>query len=168
MIVVLNGSLGVGKTSTAWALNASFERSVMLDGDNLGAVEPFDLHDPARVSYLYRTLAHVIAFHQQNGYPTFVIDYVFESADSLAELLRLLAPLDPDLHTFWLTCHEDEQWLRVMKRGGDQLEWELHRFRQLNTIQRSAARAGHIGEEIDTTGLSVDEVVERIRRKIGR
>jgi 2-phosphoglycerate kinase len=41
VIVILNGSVGVGKTSVSWTLNESFDRSVMLDGDYLGAVHPF-------------------------------------------------------------------------------------------------------------------------------
>jgi len=38
MIVIINGPCGIGKTSVAWALNARFDRAVMLDGDYIGAV----------------------------------------------------------------------------------------------------------------------------------
>ena len=48
MIVILNGSVGVGKTSVSWALNESLGRLVMLDGDYLGAVHPFAIYDEAR------------------------------------------------------------------------------------------------------------------------
>jgi broad-specificity NMP kinase len=44
MIVIINGPCGIGKTSVAWALNARFERAVMLDGDYLGTVHPFEIY----------------------------------------------------------------------------------------------------------------------------
>src|SRR5512133_2808986 len=44
MIVIINGPLGVGKTSISWALLERFERAVMLDGDYLGAVQPFEIY----------------------------------------------------------------------------------------------------------------------------
>jgi len=58
----------------------------MLDGDYLGAVRPFDLYDPERIEYIYKTLRHVFAFHQEHGYPKFVINYVFKTPASLIRL----------------------------------------------------------------------------------
>lgn len=78
MIVILNGSVGVGKTSVSCALNESLDRSVMLDGDYLGAVRPFEIYDDARVAYLYKTVVHLLEFHQAHGYTNFVINYVLE------------------------------------------------------------------------------------------
>ncbi len=163
MIVILNGSVGVGKTTAAWALNQSFDKSVMLDGDYIGAVHPFDIHDAARVTYLYETLAHLVSFHQQHGYTNFVINYVFESPESLAELVDDLRPLGGDVHTFWLTCSEDEQRRRILKRKTDQWAWELERFTELNIILEVASERGDIGKQLDTTGKSVQEVVQVIR-----
>ena len=44
MIVILNGSVGVGKTATSWKLHEKFDKSVMLDGDFIGAVHPFEIY----------------------------------------------------------------------------------------------------------------------------
>ena len=83
MIIIINGSLGVGKTETSWELTALFERAVMLDGDYIGAVHPFEIHNSQRVEYLYQTIRHLMIWHQQNGYDDFVINYVFERPKSL-------------------------------------------------------------------------------------
>lgn len=40
MIIVLNGPLGIGKSTLAEALTESIEQSVMLDGDRLAATNP--------------------------------------------------------------------------------------------------------------------------------
>ncbi len=164
MIFILNGSVGVGKTSVSWALNESFDKSVMLDGDYLGAVYPFEIYDEARVTYLYQTLAHLITFHQKHGYTNFVINYVLESPENLSELIGYLRPLEGDIYTFWLTCSEDEQRKRILKRKTDQWAWELERFTELNAILEAASERGVVGTRVDTTDKSVAEIVETIRK----
>ncbi len=163
MIIILNGSVGVGKTSVAWALNESLGKSVMLDGDYIGAVHPFEIYDDARVDHLYRTLAHLIKFHIENGYTNFVINYVFESPELLAALVKPLRALDKRIYTFWLTCLEDEQRGRILKRRTDGWKWELERFVELNAILEAASERGDIGVRVDTTGKSVADVVRAIR-----
>lgn len=164
MIVILNGSVGVGKTTVAFALNESFDKSVMIDGDYLGAVHPGELYDTARISYLYKTIAHLVGFHRAHGYPNVVINYVFESPGSLAELVDGLRPHDSDIHTFWLVCAEAEQRERILRRRTGIWEWELERFLELNAIQEAVSRHGDIGARVDTTGKSVAEVVTAIRK----
>lgn len=162
MIIIINGSLGVGKTSVGDQLHYKFEKSVHLDGDAIGDVHPFIIYDDARISYLYRTLALLIDFHQKNGYQCFVINYVFESPESLQELLELLTPLDPEIHTYWLTCSEEEHAKRIRGRGRQEIKWELERFIELQRIQSQATQRGFIGKEVDTSRLSAAEVADEI------
>lgn len=162
MIIIINGSLGVGKSSVSEELHWRFDKSVYLDGDHIGYVHPFEIYDEARIDHLYRTLALLIGFHQENGYQNFVINYVFESPESLQALLDYLKPFDASIHTFWLTCDEVEQKKRILKRQREQLDWELDRFIELRTIQEKAANQGFIGVRVDTTGLSPAEVATQI------
>jgi len=166
MIIIINGSVGVGKSSVAEELHWKFDKSVCLDGDYIGNVNPFEIYDEARIDHLYRTLELLIGFHQQNGYHNFVINYVFESPDSLQDLLDLLHPLDSSMHTYWLTCDEKEQAKRIRHRQRDDLEWELRRFVELQRIQTKAAQQGFIGIEMDTTGLTSAEVSQEIWKDI--
>ena len=166
MIIIINGSLGVGKSSVADQLHHKFDKSVHLDGDYIGDVHPFQIYDDARIRHLYRTLELLVGFHQENGYHNFVINYVFESPESLQELLNLLRPLDSSIHTYWLTCQEDEQAKRIQNRTRDELAWELSRFVELQRIQMKAAQAGFIGKEVDTTSLTSAEVAEGIWKDV--
>jgi chloramphenicol 3-O-phosphotransferase len=166
MIIIVNGSLGVGKSSVADQLHYKFDKSVHLDGDYIGDVYPFEIHDDARIRHLYRTLELLIGFHQKNGYHNFVVNYVFESPESLQALLDLLHPLDSSIHTYWLTCSEEEQAKRIQKRKRAELEWELKRFVELQRIQAEAAQQGFIGKQVDTTGLTSEEVAEKIWKDV--
>jgi chloramphenicol 3-O-phosphotransferase len=166
MIIIINGSLGVGKSSVADELHQKFDKSIHLDGDCIGDVHPFEIYDDARIHHLYRTLELLVGFHQKNGYTNFVINYVFESPDSLQELFDLLHPLDPSIHIYWLTCDEEEQARRIQGRQRDELAWELSRFVELQRIQAKAAEQGFIGKEVDTTRLTSIEVAEEIWKDI--
>ena len=72
MIIIINGSLGVGKSSVADQVHYKFDKSVHLDGDYIGDVHPFEIYDDARIGHLYRTLELLISFHQKNGYQILV------------------------------------------------------------------------------------------------
>ena len=168
MIVILNGSVGVGKTAVSWCLNERFEKSVMLDGDHIGAVHPFEIYDDARVDHLYKTLVHLTSFHRENGYSDFVINYVFENAATLAALVALLRPTDTNIHRFWITCSEIEQERRIRDRHTDQQEWELKRYKELNGILAESAKNGAIGARLDTTALSAEEAADAIWAELAR
>jgi predicted kinase len=167
MIIIINGPLGIGKTETSWELLYLFERAAMLDGDYLGAVQPFDIYDNKRIAYLYENLRLVAGQHYMHGYQNLVINYVFETPESLADLRGLLAELDEEIYTFRLTCSEDEIARRIRQRSNDAegLEWELQRYQQLTEIQNANAQRGDLGVVIDTTHLSAREAARVIWAK---
>jgi GrpB-like predicted nucleotidyltransferase (UPF0157 family)/predicted kinase len=168
MIVIINGPLGVGKTGVAWKLIEKFERAIMLDGDYLGAVHPFEIYDQQRVAYLYDTLCHVARFHMNHGYRNLVVNYVFETPKSLAQLRRALNQIDDVTYAFRLTCSAEEMERRIQSRSSDpdRLAWEFRRFRELQAIQETNARRGDLGFVVDTTSLSIEEVADAIWRNI--
>ncbi len=170
MIIIINGSVGSGKSTVSEELAVLFEKSVMLDGDYIGLIHPFEIYDDARIEYLYKTLLLLVEFHHSNGYTDFVINYVFESPESLGNLTSRLKTIIPEIHCFWLTCSEAEQKKRILKRERQEAEWELKRFSELNAIQEKAAEKGFIGERIQTDGLDCTEVAALImgRIKAGR
>ena len=161
MIIIINGSVGVGKTEASWELLSQLDNAFMLDGDHIGAVNPFEIYDQDRVDYLYQTFAHLISWHQEHSYRTFVINYVFEQPVQLAWLTETLEPLDVDIHCFWLTCDEDEQAKRIEARSVDHA-WDLKRFVELNGIMGAASKTGSIGQNIDTTGKTIGMVANEI------
>lgn len=166
MIVLINGSVGSGKSTVAYSLQQKFTRSVMLDGDCIGAVHPFEIYDDSRIEYLYDTLLHLIKFHKSNGYQDFVINYVFETPHSLQSLVNRLETVDPQVCCYRITCSAEEQKRRITTRNRDQLDWELHRFIELNAVLEKAAKTGFIGKKIVTDCLSPDETADRIMMDI--
>ena len=166
MILIINGPCGIGKTTVAWELVHRFDRAVMLEGDSIGAVHPFEIYDDDRIEHLYQTLRRLIAFHIERGdYHNFVIDYVFERPESLARLKSLLADFDDHIYAFRLLAAPVELEQRIRERGEDPA-WLLRRAKELVAIQTRAARRGDVGIPVDTTGLSVAQAADVIWQRV--
>ncbi len=169
MIIIINGPCGVGKSTVSWTLLEYFDRAVMLDGDYIGAVHPFEIYDEARVVYLYKTLRHLIKFHITEGeHKNFVINYVFETPESLRQLKIMLAELDSRIYVFRLTCKAEvlEQRVRRAYTDPDELAWHLRRYPELAAILDRAAQGGDLGYPIDTTALNATQVADMMWQRI--
>jgi hypothetical protein len=115
MIIVLNGPLGIGKSTLAEALAESIDACVMLDGDHLVAANP----PPAdEIDYLHSTIALLVAHHRRFGYRHFVINHLWRKPEELADLRRRLLDVNPDadFRCFLLTLPLDENLHRIQRR----------------------------------------------------
>lgn len=162
MIVVLNGPLGIGKSTLAEALSESIDRCVMLDGDKIAATNP-----PSSLEYLHATLELLVAHHRRFGYRHFVIDHVWTSADELFDLRRRLADLDDDIRCFLLTLPVDENRRRIERRDGaraiDERDFNLRTFRQELEV---LADRSDLGERFDVSAPPTD-LVTTMRHRLG-
>lgn len=162
MIILLNGPLGIGKTTTAWGLVGRFERAIMMDMDYIAAIQPFDYYRQSDLDYAYQTLAVLLTHHQAHGYRHFVVNWVFEAAEQLERLKAHLAPFELPIHIFRLACTPDVVEQRIRRRNLPDVEWEVQRARELIEILDRAATEGDMGTLINTTSLTPDAVVEVI------
>jgi broad-specificity NMP kinase len=162
MIIVINGPLGIGKTETSWQLMQRFMRAVMLDGDCLTAIHPFDHDNPSHLDYAYEVFGLLISFHRQKGIHDFVLHWVFESPASLQRLQAKLAPAGERLRIYRLVCTLQALEGRIHQRNHPELSWELQRARELHGILEGAAQTGDVGYVVDTTHRSIAETAEAI------
>ena len=161
MIVVLNGPLGIGKSTLAEALTESIESCVMLDGDQLVAANP----PPAdEIEHLHSTIALLVAHNRRFGYRHFVIDHIWRSPAALADLRSRLAAIDPDIRCFLLTLPADENLRRIERRQHaralDEREFELQTFAKEREV---LAKIAGLGEPFDVSA-SPGELVRQMRR----
>lgn len=166
MIIVLNGPLGIGKSTLAEALTENIDGCAMLDGDRLVAVNP-----PQRdeLEHLHSTIALLVAHHYRYGYRYFVIDYIWRSSAELADLCRHIEHIDCDIRCFLLTLPADENLRRIERRASvraiNELEFERQTFVQEREIL-AASLGMNLGEPFDVSEPP-DELVEAMLRRLG-
>ena len=90
MIIVLNGPLGIGKSTLGEMLTESIKDCALLDGDRLVAVNPTHRDE---LEHLHSTIALLVAHHYRFGYRHFVIDHFWRSETELGDLRQRLAHL---------------------------------------------------------------------------
>ncbi len=139
--MIINGPLGIGKTSAAWSLLSRFganetnsitsasninvsnqqgrrQRAVMLDGDYVaGALSPFDYYNQADLDYAYATCATLARHHHAYGIHYTVLNWVLESHGHVQRLTdALVAATGLPVRTFRLRCDAEVIAARIRGR----------------------------------------------------
>lgn len=151
MIIVLNGPLGIGKSTLAEALTESIDGCVMLDGDRLIAVNP-PYHDEHE--HLHSTITLLVAHHYRYGYRHFVLDYIWSSTAELDDLRHRLVQIDNDIRCFLLMLPAEENLRRIERRASVRVINELEFERRIFVQERDllAASPGmNLGEPFDVS-----------------
>ena len=164
MIVVLNGPLGVGKSTLAEALAESIDQCVMLDGDHLVAANP-----PAadELDHLHSTIELLVGHHRGFGYRHFVVNHGWRSGAAVADLRRRLTRLDADVRVFLLTLASDENLRRIDRRQHarslDEREFELRTVAEEREAMTNPA-AGDLGEPFDVSAPPSELVIAILQK----
>lgn len=157
MIIVLNGPLGIGKSTLAEALTESIDACAMLSGDHLVAVNP-----PSRneLEHLHSAIELLVFHHRRFGYRNFVIEHIWRTESELADLKRRLG--DPEFHCFLLTLSVEDNLRRVERRQAaraiDEREFERHTVAE----ERRALEGPGLGRPFDVSAPPA-ELVLRLR-----
>lgn len=166
MVILLNGPLGIGKTTLAEALMESVQQCVMLDGDHLVAVNP---PPDDELEHLHSTVALLVAHYRRLGYRHFVIDHIWTTPEQLDDLRHRLADFDSEFRCFLLTLAADENLQRIERRASaralDEREHDLRVVAQER--DKLFGRPGRqLGEPFDVSA-SPASLVETMLRRIG-
>jgi len=166
MIIVLNGPLGIGKSTLAEALSERLDRCAMLDGDSLAAVNPPPLD---ALEHLHAAIVLLMAHHRRFGYRNFVINHLWETETDLGDFRRRLAVLDDRVFIYRLTLDRASNLDRIARRAGasalDERTYEARTFaHEYDLLNR--ARGDELGEPFDVSG-SPEQLVETLLERIG-
>lgn len=167
MIIILNGPLGIGKSTLAEALMEQLEGSVMLDGDHIIAMNPPPSDE---VEYLHTTLSLLIEHHQNHGYKYFVINHIWRRPEELSDLLQKLGRVAPDsdLLCFLLSLPLEENLRRIQIRQGtralDESEFEKATVMEEREILQAGV-SGSLGELFDVSAAP-EELVKLLLSRL--
>lgn len=166
MIIVLNGPLGIGKSTLAEALAERIEGCVMLDGDHLVAANP---PPPDGIAHLHATIALLVAHHRQFGYHHFVVNHFWDAPADLDDLRRCLLNVDADadIRVFLLTLPLEENLRRIQRRQGaralDERAFELRTVAEERQVL-SRIPGGDLGEPFDVSASPSELVTTMLHR----
>ena len=162
-LIMLNGPMGVGKTTVGRMLKDKLHQSVFLDGDWCWDMHPFTVTPETKamaidnVTYLLRN------FLGCSECEYVIFNWVMDQQEVYQELLTGLSDREFELLTITLLCSEEalekrwyadtlndwriEEWLEVSRKS---LNW----FAERDTLK------------IDTSDLAADQVADRIELEL--
>jgi hypothetical protein len=162
VIVLLNGPIGIGKSSLAEALAESIDLCVMLDGDWVAATTP-----AASTEHLHSTIALLVAHHRSFGFRHFVVNHIWTTPVQLTDLRDRLTAADDDIRTFLLTLSAEENWRRIERRAQARALDERDFARRAFAEERAALEDRvDVGEPFDVTA-PLEQLVAALRSRLG-
>ena len=117
LVILLNGPLGVGKSTLGEVLGEAIEKSVTLDGDRLLALNPPPVDE---IASLHATIAVLVGHHFAEGYRRFIINHYWSRPREIADLQARLEVVATKVwvRCFRLTVPKEENLRRIMLRRG--------------------------------------------------
>jgi len=160
-LYLIGGPMGVGKSTVAELLKKELPAAVLLEGDWCWAMDPFVVDEATKAMVLDHITYLLNSFLGRGRFQNIIFRWVMPEQAILDAIISRLDLRDYRVVGVTLVCSEAELGRRLKKdisaglRRPDILERSLLRL--------AACRELHT-QQIDTSGLSAEQVAERIKR----
>ena len=162
-LIFINGTMGVGKTSTSKELQKMLNNCVFLDGDWCWDMSPFIVTDETKKMVINNITYLLNNFIACSAYENIIFCCVMHSQEIMDDILSRLNIHNCMLYKFSLVCSEQSLISRIAK----DIEQGI---RKKDVIERSLPRLKNYfemdTEKIDVSNLSIKETAELICKRI--
>lgn len=158
-LIIVNGTMGVGKTVTCSELKKSLTNSVWLDGDWCWMINPFTVNDENRKMVINNITYLLRSFITNSSLEYIIFNWVIHIEDIFNLILQPLSDLEFEVIKITLTCSEEVLKKRIIQ----DIQLNLRDEPSINrSLERLELYKNMATEQIDTTELSILETVDRI------
>ena len=175
MILLINGSFGVGKTTVARLLRRRIAGSRIYNPEWTGSVlmrlpwfvrlEGAGTDDFQDICFWRKSVVRGTKLFRALARETVIVPMAFSRRDYFDEIVGGMREFDERVEVFCLKAEMETIRQRLEQRGekpGDD-SWAVRKAREC----LEAHRDEHFGEPVNTENLSPDEVADEILRRIG-
>jgi len=162
-LIFINGTMGVGKTTTSRELQKMLHNCAFLDGDWCWDMSPFIVNDETKKMVVDNICYILNNFISCSVYENIIFCWVMHEQDILDNLLGRLHMSNYNLYKFSLVCSDQALISRISKDVKQGLRTE-------DVINRSIPRLKNYyemdTEKIDVSKISAKEAAEIIFKHI--
>ncbi len=158
-LIIINGTMGVGKSTVSNLLLKKLQPSVYLDGDWCWNMNPFVVSDENREMVISNITYLLQSFLQNTGYKYIVFCWVIHQEEIFGDILEPLKDYDFEVYKISLICSENalRDKLRLDVQNG---------IREADVIDRSIQRLPLYSQmdthKIDVSNISAQEAADKI------
>ncbi len=158
-LIIINGTMGVGKTTICKELHQKLEKVVWLDGDWCWMMNPWTFTEENKEMVIDNITHQLRNFLKNTSFDYIIFSWVIHQESIFDMILDKLKGLEFKLHKITITCSEEALKARMLIDGRndkaiDTSIQRLELYQSMNTFK------------IDTTVMTVSEVVKMIRKTI--
>lgn len=158
-LVIINGAMGVGKTTVCQELRQRLQNSVWLDGDWCWMMNPWDFNDENKAMVMDNISYLLNNFLGNSSFDYVIFSWVIHTNDILQDIITRLNQTNFELYSITLMCSEKELAKRIVQdqRSRRSIDNSLDRLKAYDAMNTT---------KIDTSNMSVDEVVSDIFNRL--
>lgn len=158
-LIIVNGTMGVGKSTTCQYLLKILQPGVYLDGDWCWNMNPFAVTEENKAMVIDNITYLLRSFLNNSGYEYVIFCWVIHEEEIFDQILQALKDCRFELHKISLVCSEDALRERIQKdvesgvRQPDVIDRSVCRiplYERMNTVK------------IDVSSLSAQQTAEQI------
>lgn len=158
-LIMIGGTMGVGKTTISQLLKKELNHSVMLDGDWCWDMHPFIVNDETKKMVMDNIVYQLQSFVHCSVIENIIFCWVLHDQSIIDEICQRLDTSDCQVYPISLLCHES------VLRQHLQKDIDL-KIRDESVIERSIERMNHyhtlLTYKIDISSLSQKEILQSI------
>ena len=160
-LIIINGVMGVGKTTISRELNRQLDKSVWLDGDWCWMMNPFVVNESTKKMVQQNITFMLNNFLKQSEFENIIFNWVIDEEEIYDLILSKLDRHKFELFKITLMCSEEELVRRIRKdikvgiRDEDNIKRsveKLNKYKKLNS------------HKIETDNRRIDEIVLEIKK----
>lgn len=152
-LILINGTMGVGKTATCEELQKLLPRNVFLDGDWCWMSNPFVVTDETKAMVRGNIIHLLNSFIACSEYKNIIFCWVMHAQEILDDVCGALNLDDYNVRKFTLTCSEQALTERLSRDIGEGV-------RKPDIIQRAVKRL-RLYDTMDTVKIDVSEITAK-------
>jgi len=158
-LIMINGTMGVGKSTVCRELIKALTPSVYLDGDWCWNMNPFMVTDENKTMVMDNITHLLKSFLNNSGYEYIIFCWVIPEESIFQDILKKLSGFEFELYKISLVCSE-----KALK---ERLEMDIQNgVRKADVLERSLSYLG-LFQNMDTAKMDVsDMTVEEAVRQI--
>lgn len=157
-LIMINGTMGVGKSAVCNILFKMLNSSAYLDGDWCWNMNPFVVSEENKEMVINNISYLLKSYLNNSGYEYIIFCWVIQDEDIFKQILDKLNGFDFELHKISLVCSEESLKNRLnidIKNG----------IRKTDVISRSIERISFY-EKMDTVKIDVSNITPEDTAKV--
>lgn len=160
-LIIINGPMGVGKTTVSKSLFNSLKPSVLLDGDWCWNMNPFYVNEENKEMVLKNIKFLLTNYLNNSNFEYIIFCWVIQEEEILDAILKDL-PNNYQLHKFTLTCDPSTLKNRLLNDTARQItEYSINQtisyIPKYNLMETT---------KIDSSNKSIEQIVSILLEKI--